>query len=72
MDPIAQTPEQEDADFTAAFAEFSPEEGAAAPAVKTPEEIAAEAAAAAAPVKTPEEIAAEEAAKAAAAPVKTP
>jgi len=72
MDPITQTPEQEDADFTAAFAEFSPEEGGSAPAIKTPEEIAAEAAAAAAPVKTPEEIAAEEAAKAAAAPVKTP
>ena len=72
MDPITQTPEQEDADFTAAFAEFSPEEGAAAPVVKTPEEIAAEAAAAAAPVvKTPEEIAAE-AAAAAAPVVKTP
>lgn len=75
MDKDIATPEQEDADFTAAFAEFSPEEGAAAPIVKTPEEIAAEEAAkaAAAPVKTPEEIAAEEAAaKAAAAPAKTP
>jgi hypothetical protein len=70
MDPVIATPEQEDADFTAAFAEFSPEEGAAAPVVKTPEEIAAEAAAAPV-VKTPEEIAAE-AAAAAAAPVKTP
>jgi hypothetical protein len=73
MDPITQTPEQEDADFTAAFAEFSPEEGAAAPVVKTPEEITVEEAAkaAAAPAKTPEEIAAEEAAKAAPA-AKTP
>ena len=39
MEPDIATPEQEDADFTAAFAEFSPEEGAAAPVVKTPEEI---------------------------------
>jgi hypothetical protein len=73
MEPITQTPEQEDADFTAAFAEFSPEEGAAAPVVKTPEELAAEAAAATPAVKTPEEIAAAEAAKVVAAPaVKTP
>jgi hypothetical protein len=72
MDPITQTPEQEDADFTAAFAEFSPEEGAAAPVVKTPEEIATEAAAVATPVvKTPEEIAAEAAAVATPV-VKTP
>jgi len=66
MDPLVQTPEQEDADFTAAFAEFSPEEGAPAPVVKTPEEIAVEAA----DVKTPEEIAAE--ASAAAPVTKTP
>jgi hypothetical protein len=70
MEPDIATPEQEDADFTSAFAEFSPEGGAPAHVVKTPEEIAAEAAAAAAVVKTPEEIAAE--AAAAAAAVKTP
>ncbi len=71
MDKDIATPEQEDADFTAAFAEFSPEEGVAAPVVKTPEEIAAEAAVVTDPVKTPEEIAAEEAAKVAPA-AKTP
>jgi hypothetical protein len=70
MEPDIVTPEQEDADFTSAFAEFSPEEGAPAPVAKTPEEIAAEAAAAAAVVKTPEEIAAE--AATAATVVKTP
>ena len=76
MDKDTATPDQFDADFTAAFAEFSPEEGTPAPVVKTPEEIAAEAeaaAAAAAQTKTPEEIAAEaEAAAAAAAQTKTP
>lgn len=55
MDPIITTPEQDDVDFAAAFAEFSPESGAAAAsadpviaATKTLEEIAAEEAAAAA------------------------
>jgi hypothetical protein len=62
-----------DADFSAAFAEFSPvEEGgnAAATIAKTPEEIAAEAAiaTAATATKTPEEIAAESAAAAPAKP----